>query len=50
MKNVRRGKNWNRDQTGRPITRAKTWGTKDRDPKLDRRNWKKELGFTGGVL
>jgi len=51
MKKTRRGKNWNRDETGRPMNRAKTWATKDRDPKRDRRNWRNEiLGVTGSVL
>ena len=33
---------WNGDKA-RPHNRAKTWGTKDRDPKRDRRSWKREL-------
>jgi len=41
----RRGKNWDKDSTGRPLFRPKTWGKKDKDPKKDRREWKQ--GLTG---
>ena len=41
----RRGKNWDKDSTGRPLFRPKTWGKKDKDPKKDRREWKH--GLTG---
>jgi len=37
-----RDKNWNRDDTGRPVTRSSTWGAKDRCPKKNRRDWRKE--------
>ncbi len=39
---MRRGKNWNRDSTGRPTNRSSSWDAKKRrDPKSDRRDWKK---------
>jgi len=38
-----RGKNWNRDDTGRPTQRSSTWGKTSRDPKSDRRDSKKEI-------
>jgi hypothetical protein len=49
MRNKRKGKDWDRDMHGIPRNRAKTWGTKDRDPKKIRREGKRELfhGLTG---
>ena len=43
-RNHRKGKNWNRDDSGRPKFRAKTWGAKDKqkDPRFMRRNFKKD--------
>ena len=39
---MRRGKNWNRDSTGRPTNRSTSWDAKKRrDPKSNRRDWKK---------
>ena len=43
MNAVRRGKNWNRDDTGRPTNRSSTWSKKSHDPKKDRRDSKKEI-------
>lgn len=34
-------KGWRGDKA-RPANRAKTWSAKDRDPKRDRRNWRKD--------
>jgi len=37
---VSRGKNWNRDMSGRPMNRASTWSKKDQSAKVSRREWK----------
>jgi len=49
QKNRRKGKSWDKDMHGIPRNRAKTWGTKDRDPKRIRREGKQKLfnGITG---
>ena len=49
QRNKRKGKSWDRDMHGHPRNRAKTWGTKDRDPRQIRREGKRELfcGLTG---
>ena len=40
----RRGSNWNRDDSGRPVCRSKSWGERvGKDPKKDRREWQKDL-------
>ena len=41
-------KNWNRDDSGRPKFRAKTWGAKDktRDSRFLRRNFKNSITGT----
>jgi len=41
---VRRGKNWNRDGSGRPAQRAATWSkcSTGRDPKKNRRQSKRD--------
>jgi len=40
LRRTRRGPNWNRDDLGRPLYRAKTWGEKKLNSKKNRRNWK----------
>ena len=43
---LRRGANWDKDDAGKAISRSKSWGgRKDRDPKLDRRDWKKGVTY-----
>lgn len=40
----RKGSQWNKDGAGRPMFRSKAWGERvGKDPKKDRREWKKEL-------
>ncbi len=44
-KNIR-GSNWNKDDSGRPAFRSKSWGERtDKDPKKDRRDWKKGVTY-----
>jgi hypothetical protein len=42
---VRRGKNWNKDGSGRPAQRASTWSkcSTGRDPKKNRRQSKRDV-------
>ena len=43
---TRRGKNWDKDDAGNAMHRSKSWGgRKDRDPKLDRREWRKGVTY-----
>lgn len=39
---VSRGKNWNRDATGRPVHRASTWSKKKKCKESSRRNWREK--------
>ena len=42
-KNTTKDKTYNRDMTGRPINRSKTWGEKiNKDAQKSRRLWHKE--------
>jgi hypothetical protein len=44
----KKGKNWNRDETGRPVNRSNSWGERnDKDVKRCRREWKQQQGNTG---
>ena len=40
----RRGSSWNKDGAGKPMFRSKLWGERDdKDPRKDRRNWRKDI-------
>jgi len=45
QRKTRRGKNWNRDDSGRPAHRASTWSKRsaERDPKKNRRQSKRDV-------
>ena len=44
---MRRGSSWNRDDNGRPLSRAKTWSEPShKNPKKDRRDWRKTTTST----